>query len=204
MDLSILSNYDMEIAVEKAITEVFNAVKKRGEASFVTHFEFDPAGYESFCLNEIEQSGPVIKIGSSMSEIHLMFPEVAYNATARGTFRTTEFQIWGTVLLKKDYGHVFIRTETFLDKIHELINPIELDFEDDKEFSKTFFVLTTDKQKTELQLTPLFRKLMMEIPLKDIMIEISGNRLITGNKKVIQTDTAVAFTKFLESISKVF
>ena len=91
-----------------------------------------------------------------------------------------------------------------LDKIHDIINPVDLDFEDDKEFSKKFLVVTSDRQKAEMQMTHDFRNAIRQIELNEFIIEIFENKLIIGDKKVVSPDSTLAFAKFLNEMAIAF
>ena len=79
-----------------------------------------------------------------------------------------------------------------------------MDFDDDKEFSKKFLVVTNDKLKAQLKINKSFRDYVNKIPLKEFIIEIKGHNLIIGNKKVITEDTVLLFANFLNELSSSF
>lgn len=68
----------------------------------------------------------------------------------------------GYLRLRKSFGQTLIRKETVLDKIEELLNPMELDFPDHKAFSQKYYVLTDDED---------LLKSSLDEKLKDYLVE---------------------------------
>jgi hypothetical protein len=197
MNTSIISAYDISTDVEKDILEAFNALKSMYLVEIDTDFTFRIKNFSSFHDKDLNYLGPVIKCSSGKHYIHINYLELILPEMGRASNNSLTYQVWATMDLKREYPRIIIRTETMLDKIHELINPIELDIIKDKEFSKKFFVLTEDRQKTELLLNPSFRNAILEIDEDEIVIEIKGSQLIIGNKKSITTGFAINASKFL-------
>jgi hypothetical protein len=94
-----------------------------------------------------------------------------------------------------------IKSETVIDKIHELINPIEIDFPDDVNFNKSIYVVTDDDIEQDPLINESFRNQVKQIPVKEFIIEIFKDKLIIGNRKVIDQDSAIDFAKFMSQIS---
>ncbi|HNU89573.1 MAG TPA: hypothetical protein PKJ94_14835 [Ferruginibacter sp.] len=207
MNVFPYSGYDIGESDINAIIEIHDKLKLTYFAEFDRDFTFNYKELELFKANSINDLGPVICIKNSFRSFHLAFIEISYRVGAGSRYSPgthTEYQTWGITSLKNAYGHILIKPETFLDKIHELINSVELDFEDDREFSKKFYVVTDDPLKARLQLNQTFRDHIMNIQAKEFFIEIIGNKLIIGNKKVIEPSSAIVFTEFMNKISRYF
>jgi hypothetical protein len=189
----------------KSILAIYNKIKENFSAEFDFDYSFNFKEFEAFIHYGIKMFGPVICVSTPVKPFYLTFTCVQYKGTPGKYSHPTysDYQVWGIQYLKNNYGHILIRPETVLDKIHELIVPIELDFEDDKEFSKKFYVVTNDKLKGEMLLTKSFRNYVDNIQSKEFTIEVIDNKLIIGNKKVYDQDSAIAFVNFLNDISKV-
>ena len=112
------------------------------------------------------------------------------------------FQPWALAYLKKDFGRVVIRTETIIDKIREIVFPIELDFRDDKPFSDRFYVLTDDRHKTEAAMTQEFRDAVMSIKKSDFVIEIYEHTLIIGNHKPVSPENTLYLADFVARLAE--
>jgi hypothetical protein len=111
------------------------------------------------------------------------------------------FQPWALAYLKRDFGRVIIRTETIVDKIREIIFPIEFDVKDDKSFSNRFYVLTDDRQKAETALTREFRDAVMSIKKSDFVIEIFEHTLIIGNHKSVTPENTLYLADFVARLA---
>lgn len=107
------------------------------------------------------------------------------------------YQVWALAYLKKDFGRVMIRPETLTDKIIELIHPIELDFEEDKAFSDTFYVLVNDRQKAAMAIDRSFRNVVMDVREQDFVIEVINHRLIIGSRNTITPENAIHMAEFV-------
>ena len=198
------STFDMSTDEAQRLFDIYTRLKDSYSVEVDHEFNLPFASFETFRSNGLNDQGSVFKINNGHRPFFLCFPEIKdwLRNSRYSPGPSIEFQPWGFYKLKEDYGHILIRTETFLDKIHELINPIELDFEDDKTFSRRFFVVTNDKLKAQLKITNTFRELIKQISLNEIIIEIKGDELLIGDKKVISEDRVLVFTEFLNSLSK--
>ena len=113
------------------------------------------------------------------------------------------YQPWALTYLKQDFGRVLIRHETLVDKVLEVIHPIELDFREDRTFSRRFYVLTDDRHKAENAMTQEFRDAVMAIEDNDIVIEIIEHTLIIGNRKPIAPEHACYLAEFVSKVSAI-
>jgi hypothetical protein len=126
-------------------------------------FKIEVPGYIDFQLEQFEVLNhhqavnirDTFAIKNLCGDSYLLFVDMnTAHAPVKGrTSYYTEYQPWALAYLKRDYGRVFIRTETIIDKIREIIFPIELDFKEDKPFSDRYYVLTDDKHKAEQAIT---------------------------------------------------
>jgi len=203
-DLPFVS-YSMSGPQIQKVLDIYNELKKNYSATFDSDYSCDLQPFPTFETNKIEDSGPFLKISNSRWFFHLGFFMITYHVlVARSSSSNfTEFQTWAILDLKKDYGHILIKPETMLDKVHELINPIEMDFVDDPEFSRKFYVLAEDKTRAGLYLTSNFRNLIMKLLTSEFIIEILGNRLIIGNKRSMEIESAMEFAGFLNQLSAI-
>jgi hypothetical protein len=131
--------------------------------------------------------GSAIELGSVM--INGCYLTLIENKIVRSNYRAASVyidclhQFWAFVKLKRDFGRILIRRETFTDKVLEVLHPIELDFTDDKPFSDKFYVITNDKEKAMLNMTTGFRNAIFDMPAH-WMIEIVGADLLVYNSPI--------------------
>ena len=198
------STLDLQASEIDTIKTIFSSLEKKFDVSYDTNFPYDFAPLEIFRNRKID-TGPAICINNSLQSFDLIFIQVGYSYSYARKYSyglTYEYQTWGVIKLKYDFGHILIKPESLLDKIHELINPMEMDFTDDAEFSKAFYVVTDDEVKARLLLTQSFRTCIKKLVVKDFIIEILADKLIIGNRKTIQSDSAIDLTDFMDNLSR--
>jgi len=181
--------------------DTYKALKNRFSIDLTGNIDFQLSGFEVFrdCLNVNIKGSFTIKNGRS--DCYMLFTEtnklVKKNARLPETSNDTEYQVWALAYLKKDFGRVLIRPETLVDKIIELVHPVELDFEEDKAFSDTYYVLVNDRWKADMAMDRNFRNVAMDIRHEDVLIEILDHTLIIGYGKPISPETAMNLADFV-------
>jgi hypothetical protein len=175
-------------------------------------FKIEVPGYIDFQLEQFEVLNhhqavnirDTFAIKNPCGDSYLLFVDMdtAHAPTKGRTSYYTEYQPWALAYLKRDYGRVFIRTETIIDKIREIIFPIELDFKEDKPFSDRYYVLTDDKHKAEQAITQDFRDAMMAIQETDFVVEIFEHTLIIGNRKPITPEHTLYLADFVARLAE--
>ncbi|MET3979459.1 hypothetical protein ABIB62_002045 [Mucilaginibacter sp. UYP25] len=175
-------------------------------------FRIEVPGFIDFQLEQFEVLNhhkavnirDTFAIKNACGDSYLLFVDMDTEHTPAKGRKTiiTEYQPWGLAYLKRDFGRVFIRTETIIDKIREIIFPIELDFKEDKLFSDRYYVLTDDKRKAEFAMTQEFRDAMMAIKETDFVIEIYEHTLIIGNRKPITPEHTLYLADFVARLAE--
>lgn len=202
----ILLSVDDNDDPNDVMAELHELYKNKLSASFDFDFNFDLGTFELFKNYNTCFIASVLKLANNKADFFIARISATYHLSTASRYPhsgSTEYQAWGFGTLKADFGHILIKPETFIDKIHEFVNPIELDFDDDKEFSRKFYVITSDKTKALLQMTAAFRDAVQLILTEDVVIEIVQNKIIIGNKKIITMDACVDFINFLDRISSI-
>jgi len=164
--------------------------------------DFHLPDFEVFrnCLDVSLRGSFVIK--NARTDCYILFVEV--HKIDRGTYRAAklssdhyEYQTWALAYLKKDFGRVLIRPETLADKIIELVHPVELDFEEDKAFSDTWYVLINDRWKAEAAMDRNFRNAVMDVRHDHVVIEIIDHTLIIGHGRPASPDASLQLAEFV-------
>ena len=186
--------------------DIYKNLKNMYQLEIDTDLSINIKDFDIFSQNELNDYGAVFRILKSSRFFYINFLEILYRS---GVSRYSsnvqmEYQTWGFINLKGNFGHILIKPETFLDKIHNIINSVDLDFENDKEFSKKFLVVTNDRQKAESQMTQNFRNCIKQIELDEFVIEILETKLIIGDKKIVSAESTLIFAKFLNEIAIAF
>jgi hypothetical protein len=176
-------------------------------------FRIEPTGEIDFHLPDFEvfrELDDVIVRGSfviknAKTDCYVLFVEIVqteigspagYGPASRRNYKDP-FQVWALAYLKKDFGRVLIRPETLADKLIELIHPVELDFEEDKAFSDTWYVLTNDRWKAEAAMNRDFRNAVMDVRHDHVVIEIVDHTLIIGHNCPASPDASLQLAEFV-------
>jgi hypothetical protein len=200
------STFDMSEENAQLQFDIYTKLKNTYQLEIDTDLPINIRDFHIFNSNELNSYGAVFRILKNTRSFYINFLEILYR-TGVSRYSSNihlEYQTWGSINLKNNFGHILIKPETFLDKIHNMINPVDLDFEDDKEFSKKFLVVTNDKQKAQMQMTQNFRNCISKIEVNEFMIEIFENKLIIGDKKVVSPESVLCFAKFLNEMAIAF
>lgn len=195
----VLSLCQLSIDDAESIKEIYEVLNSKYRIEFDLDTEFDFSEYQAFHANQVNDIGPVMNIIRNDLITQLCFVEVMSDAGKRGF--NLSYQLWGVVKLKKKYSHILIKQETLLDKIHDRLNRIDIDFDDDKAFSKRFMVVSNDEQQARLLMTPFFRDEIKKIELKEIIIEIKDQIMIIGNEKPMSFENADAITTLMTGLA---
>lgn len=184
--------------------DIYQAVKSRFNLQFTGHINFHLEDFEVFrnCLEINQRASYVIK--HERSDSYLLFLETKHHGISEKEKVTGEhflYHTWGLAYLKKDFGRIVIRHETLRDKIIELIHPIELDFDDDKAFSNTFYVIVSDVQKAKESMDRKFRNAVMDIRDNNFIIEIVNHTLMIGSHHPIPAEKAVEIAEFVTRLA---
>jgi hypothetical protein len=95
---------------------------------------------------------------------------------------------------KNDFSRSYIRPETISDKMTELFQSAEIDFEEDPIFSSKYYCLSDDPKKFKSGMTPELRTILTSTPMMEI--EFFDNEcLFKSVKSVIDTNIGLQFIK---------
>ncbi|MDP9048476.1 MAG: hypothetical protein M3N14_10085 [Bacteroidota bacterium] len=184
--------------------DTYNALKAKFNIDFTGDIDFHLEQFEVFknCVDiNLRESYVIRHFGK---ESYMLFLETHFRSAGVKTIVDHyENHTWALAFLKRDFGRVLIRRETLTDKIVELVHPVELDFEEDKPFSDTFFVLVNDRHKANTAIDRNFRNAVMDIREDDFVIEIVEHTLIIGNQKPISPERAVYLAEFVARLSSI-
>jgi hypothetical protein len=181
--------------------ETYEALKARFRIELTGTIDFHLDNFEVFrdCTDVNLRGSYVIK--DARTDCYLLFVEIHKKKKSSsqydpGVSDYYEYQTWALAYLKKDFGRVLIRPETLADKIIELIHPVELDFDDDKAFSDTFYVLVNDRWKADIGMDRNFRNVVMDMRHEDVVIEVIDHTLIIGHRKSVSPESSVMLAEF--------
>ncbi|MCR8559863.1 hypothetical protein KXD93_19590 [Mucilaginibacter sp. BJC16-A38] len=135
------------------------------------------------------------------NDCYILFVETVSRVAGRqGIAEIPKYQVWALAYLKNDFGRVLIRRETLADKIIELVHPVELDFDEDKPFSDTFYVLINDREKATRAIDRNFRNAVMDVRMDNFMIEVVEHSLIIGDYDPVSPEKTIHMAEFITRI----
>jgi len=179
--------------------ETYELLKTKHRIESTGHIDFRLPDFELFRNYTDTKVIGSYAIKGSGNESYILFTETHMKDIGRrgGVMNYCDHSTWALAYLKKDFGRILIRPETLADKIIELVHPVEIDFEDDKAFSDTWYVLANDRWKADAAIDRNFRNAVMDMRHEDVVIEILDHTLIIGYRKPISPDRAMHLADFL-------
>jgi hypothetical protein len=182
--------------------ETYETLKAKFRLELTGNINFHLPDFEVFrtCENVNLRGSFVIK--NARTDCYILFIEIHKkkrdgNTKSSTTYDYCEYQTWALAYLKKDFGRILIRLETLADKLIELVHPVELDFEEDKAFSDTWYVLTNDRWKAEAAMNRDFRNVVMDVRHDHVVIEIIDHTLIIGHNRPASPDASLQLAEFV-------
>jgi hypothetical protein len=178
---------------------VYKALRAKFNIQFTGHINFHLEDFEVFKQYQDVTVRDSYVIKHMGSDCYILFVE-AHNHVMPIKSKMhdqCEYNVFALAYLKKDFGRIMIRPETLRDKLLELIHPIELDFDEDKAFSDTFYVLVADHQKAVSAIDRNFRNAVMDLRHEDFVIEIVNHALIISNYKPVSPEKSIYLAEFV-------
>ena len=202
----MFDNLILSIQERQVLNEVYEDLQKYFELKDQEDFQLNLKDYFMCSSYPDVQMGATAQIAEGegmayISFVKVIFPYVLSRYASRSGY-PGEYQVYAVAKLPKDFGHVFIRKETFGDKLVEFFQPLEMDFEDDRKFSNRYYVLSKDRSKGEKLFTLSFREELNKILLQDYCVEVLGDTLVISNKKIPNKEETLAMASFVYNVSE--
>jgi len=202
-----MENYPFDtVGLGSDTIDLFNdtyiALKNKLNLQHTGNIDFHLEQFEVFkACEEVNLRGSFAIKHENGNDCYVLFVEARFGGTGKiERYVKFAYQTWVVVYLKNDFDRVLIRRETLTDKIIELVHPVELDFDDDKAFSDTWFVLVNDRNKALRCFDRNFRNAVMDLRHDNFLIEIVGHTLIAGSPYPIMPESAVHLAEFAERL----
>lgn len=119
------------------------------------------------------------------------------------SYSTNDHYLFGLLKLEKQFPHTIIYPEGLAEKISDIFAHAELDFSNNKKFSRRFYTLTKDK--------PLLKSLLSSVPLNDLApfrsmeLELKDNEVFfRHSRKPIDRKETEAFCELAQTVVRVF
>jgi len=180
-------SYKVEIIANNQIPDLTELVAELKSYQILNY-------YKDFDIINIFQ----IHIGKDVFQIINVYLTYLVNVGKGQIKKLGDIQSVGLAILSVDFEHVLITPETTADKVVDFFLNREVDFETSKDFSDKFLLLTSNKVAVRHYFKP---ELLDNISkLKDIEIEIKGNKLIARFAKTITMTNSMNMAKLLEKV----
>lgn len=108
----------------------------------------------------------------------------------------SSFKVRAFAVLRKDYGKVFIRRKTWIDKIINIFMAISIDFKRDIVFTNKFYVVAEINGCAEEMMDQHFRNLVMEFSPQDFSINIIHRTLIVEYPNGLDAEKTAKLAEF--------
>src|ERR1700744_5824024 len=144
----IFSTIELSAAAIDLFTNTYNTLNKNFQAKFNDSPDIDLKQFECFKNYPTAIIRTSIELTKANRTFSIAIVSIDYTlpgAKKHGGYFDEEYQAWGFTTLNNHFGHVLLEPETFQERLLEMIQHIELNFEDDNAFNKRFYVLATDK-----------------------------------------------------------
>lgn len=115
--------------------------------------------------------------------------------------KNVDCELVGLTSLKFDIGHTYIRPESFRDKLMELINSVDIDFKEDKEFSRKYYMVSDDEEKVRKNIDLNFLKAVKQD--RDMHIEIIDRYIILRTLKPVKFENMKTIVDMLKDINTI-
>jgi hypothetical protein len=167
-----ICNDDIEIFNERLAS--FELVKEFNVFSIKNIFKIRAAGADHYVLTVYAAD-----VASGSNKIHIHAKCIAFVYTE----------------LQKQAGHILIRPERLSDKIVDLFTKRDLDFDSHPEFSRKYYLTTSNKSLTNRMLSYEFLDRIDHF--KKIFLEIDDNRLLITYKIETPSDKIIPLIEFV-------
>lgn len=186
--------------VESFMTS-YAALKTAFDPTFDPDYVFPSADYFLFKQYERTQMRVALDIHTA-GAAYIMFWLIGYNSGSARSAKHEEYQAWGTVMLRADFGHVVIKEKSLGDAFMNMIHHTEAPFPEDKGWSHRFCTMATDRDMARHALDDTFRAALMDIDIPGFTLEILGKQLLIGNHKIITPEQTLRIARLLSRLAQ--
>ena len=120
-----------------------------------------------------------------------------HNPTVNGN----KYQISAISTLKKNFGRVFIRRKSNIDKIINVFSPDKFGLKADRAFFKRFYVVANEKDKALAAMTPNFRKIINDVRRENFITNIIDYTLVVEHNERINAERTIKMVELANSLS---
>ena len=100
-------------------------------------------------------------------------------------------QLWAVLTTNNNYEHTLLRCESIKNKIIDFFIKQDIDYKDDKEFSKYFYIMSNDSETAKNYFSEEMRKAILKFKDSKIIIELKGDKIYVGTENNFQEDASL-------------
>jgi hypothetical protein len=122
-----------------------------------------------------------VSTDSSINDFDNSFLELNYGG----------IQLWAVLTTNNNYEHTILRCESIKNKIIDFFIKQDIDYIDDKEFSKNFYIMSNDSETAKNYFSKEMRKAILKFKDSKIIIELKGDKIYVGTENNFQEDASL-------------
>ncbi|QEM06465.1 hypothetical protein DIU31_024200 [Mucilaginibacter rubeus] len=111
------------------------------------------------------------------------------------------YQVYAISTLKKNFGRVFIRKKSTIDRIINLFNPDTISLKADRAFFKRFYVIANEKDKALAAMTASFRRIIDGVRKECFITNIIDYTLVVEHNERLKAEKTIKMVEFANSLS---
>jgi hypothetical protein len=100
-------------------------------------------------------------------------------------------QLWAVLTSKNNYEHTLLKSESLKDKIIDFFIKQDIDYQDDKEFSKNFYIMSNNSETAKNYFSKEMRTAILKFKDSKIIIELKGDKIYVGTENNFQEDASL-------------
>jgi hypothetical protein len=99
-------------------------------------------------------------------------------------------QLWTVLTSVKHFEHTFVKRETVKDRIIDVFLKQDINFEEDKKFSDSYFVYSNSKEAKQY-FSEATRQEMLKLKDANIIVELYSNYIFVGTERNYYNDASL-------------
>jgi hypothetical protein len=189
----------------QALENIYSFLKEKFTIGLPAEIDIQLNQFEIFSNYPDASIGGILLINHPENGCYLLFVKVPTQIqNGRGpSINYYKYQVWAYATLRNNFGRVIIKRETFIERLLNVLRPVELKFEGDPIFNKNFNVIANDQQKALNAITPGFRNALKDIKLHDFTIEIVNSALLIGSINLITPQQTAELSVIASNLSTI-
>lgn len=100
-------------------------------------------------------------------------------------------QLWAVLTTNNNYEHTLLRCESITNKIIDFFIKQDIDYKNDLEFSKNFYIMSNDSETAKNYFSKEMRKAILKFKDSKIIIELKGDKIYVGTENNFQEDASL-------------